>query len=119
MMVNVSHELTLTRRGITLEINIDPGRKYKIRANGKGSQIVRTLPNGEETCYVDFNSFLYPDDIQENEKDLIEMLTPQFDNGDRDMIELSELMVIHQQAGTPEGEIDDLIRTFTKRFEEG
>lgn len=115
-IVNVNHELTVLRSGIFLKVFISPGRTYSLIANNAGFQIER---DQERIPYVDFTSFPTPDNVSEDEKDLIEMLTPMFDNNDREMIELGELMVVHYEAGTSEEEIDTAVRKFTKVFERG
>lgn len=115
-IVNVSHELTVLRSGIFLKVYISTGRTYNLIANNAGFQIER---DQDKTPYVDFTSFQTPDNVSEDEKDLIEMLTPMFDFNDREMIELGELMVVHYEAGAPEEEIDMAVRKFTKVFERG
>lgn len=91
--------------------------EYKILANGKGFQIEREFSDGFKDTYVKFNSFMFPDDVKDNEKDLIQMLTERFDNVDREMIELGSMLVIHWQAGTDDEKVDEEVRKFTKALE--
>ena len=91
--------------------------EYKILANGKGFQIDREFSDGFVDTYVKFNSFMYPDDVKDTEKDLIQMLTERFDNVDREMIELGSMLVIHWQAGSDDEDIDKAVRLLTKKLE--
>ncbi|URC22810.1 hypothetical protein KASHIRA_02360 [Serratia phage vB_SmaM-Kashira] len=125
MARNVSGEAIAVRTGMygifTVTDIPDSGEEssivYNITANGKGFQIERKFSDGFEDTYVKFNSFTYPDDVQDSEKDLIQMLTERFDDVDREMIELGSLLVIHWQAGTDDEEVDSAVRKFTKRLE--
>lgn len=91
--------------------------KYEILANDKGFQISRDFSDGFQDTYVKFNSFLYPDDVKDSEKDLIQMLTDRFDEYDREIIELGSLFVVHWQAGSDDEAIDEAVRQFTKKLE--
>lgn len=117
------YTLDVGRRGATLTIfRLDKtgANEYSWSSifNGRGIQCERTDAAGNQVLIADFESFLYPDNIEEGELDLAIMLYGSELPEDREVIRLCSLLVAKWAAGHDEESFHDVIRPTLKRWSE-
>lgn len=123
-MSQYGYQLDFGRRGATLTIFRlgKTGRNeywWQAMFNARGIQCQRTDSEANEVVLTDFDSFMYPDNIEEEELDLATMLYGSELPEDRNIIRLCSLLVAKWAAGHDEESFHEVIRSTLKRWSEG
>lgn len=116
-------ELNFGRRGISVDIfrMDDSGGNvtvWQAMLNGKGIRSQRVDSEGKEVVLSEFDSFLYPDAVEEEEIDLSTMLSgPEF-REDRAFLRLCSLLVAKWEAGHNEESCHEVVRNTVRKWSE-
>lgn len=117
-------ELDFGRRGISVNIfRMDSSggnmAVWQAMLNGKGIRSQRVDCEGREVTLSEFDSFLYPGAVEEEEIDLLTMLSgPEFPE-DRNFLRLCSLLVAKWDAGHSEESCYEIVRKTIRKWSEG
>lgn len=118
-MSQYGYQLECGRRGATLSVfRLDKagGVEYTWSStfNSRGMEVVRTNSEGMETQLATFETFLYPDRVEEDELAFVDLLSMSPVKEDHDFIRLCSLLVAKWAAGHDEESMHDSIRPTIK-----
>lgn len=122
-MSQYGFKLDFGRRGATITISrLDKegnvGYCWYARLNSRGIACERIDSSGNETVLSDFESFLYPDRVEEDELDLLMVLSGAELPEDRKILRLCSMLVAKWAAGHDEEAFHETIRTTLKKWTE-
>lgn len=122
-MSQYGYTLECGRRGATLYVfRLDKAgeAEYTWRSifNSRGMEVVRTTSEGHETVLAHFETFLYPDRVEEDELAFVDLLAMSPVEEDHDFIRLCSFLVAKWAAGHTEEMLHDAIRPTLKKWSE-
>lgn len=123
-MSQYGYQLECGRRGATLSVfrlDASGGVEYTWKAifNSRGMEVVRSTGEGIETQLAHFETFLYPDRVEEDELAFVDLLSMSPVDEDHDFIRLCSFLVAKWAAGHNEEMLHDVIRSTIKKWAEG
>lgn len=123
-MSQYGYQLECGRRGATLSVfRLDEsgGVEYTWAStfNSRGMEVVRTNSEGYETQLAHFETFLYPDRVEEDELSFVDLLSMSPVEEDHDFIRLCSFLIAKWAAGHTEEMLHDAIRPTLKKWAEG
>lgn len=123
-MSQYGYQLECGRRGATLSVfRLDKAGQveYTWRSifNSRGMEVVRANAEGMETELAHFETFLYPDRVDEDELAFVDLLSMSPVKEDHDFIMLCSFLVAKWAAGHNEEMLHDAIRPTLKKWAEG
>lgn len=118
------YKLDMGRIGCVLEIfkldgAADELYTWKCTFNSKGIEASRVKSDGVEVALCQFDTLLYPDNIEEDELLFIDVLSGAPVEEDHDVLRLCSLLVAKWAAGHTEESFHDTIRDTLKKWSEG
>lgn len=122
-MSQYGFKLDFGRRGATITVSrLDKVGNieycWQAMLNSRGIQCERIDSSANETVLCDFESFLYPDRIEEGELDLLTMLAGAELPEDRKFLQLCSLLVAKWAAGHDEESFHEAISKTIKKWSE-
>lgn len=122
-MAQYGYQLECGRRGATLSVfRLDSTGQveYTWRAifNSRGMEVVRSNAEGIETPLADFETFLFPDRVEDEELAFVDLLAMSPMQEDHDFIRLCSFLVAKWAAGHSEEMLHDVIRPTLKKWSE-
>lgn len=122
-MSQYGYELEFGRRGATLCVyRLDKQGQVEYTwistFNSKGMEVVRSNSEGAETKLATFETFLYPDRVEDEELDFVDMLSMAPVKEDHDFIRLCSFLVAKWAAGHSEEMFHEVIRPTLKKWTE-
>lgn len=122
-MSQYGYQLECGRRGATLSVfRLDEKGQVEYTwistFNSRGMEVVRCNSERAETQLATFETFLYPDRVEDEELDFMDMLSMSPVKEDHDFIRLCSFLVAKWAAGHTEEMMHEAIRQTLKMWSE-